>query len=109
MQQVLGCSVSYCIAVGPQQGRKVFTLQTIPPWEDDERVAQVAKESGLFRVSCTPPFGPAEAVQNRFRRFCQPACRSRGTSLGTAETGEAMSIYFKTSGIRETALTDAFG
>jgi hypothetical protein len=26
MQQVLGCSVSYRIAVGPQQGRKVFTL-----------------------------------------------------------------------------------
>jgi hypothetical protein len=26
MQQVLGCSVSYRIAIGPQQGRKVFTL-----------------------------------------------------------------------------------
>jgi hypothetical protein len=25
MQQVLGCSVSYRIAIGPQQGRKVFT------------------------------------------------------------------------------------
>ena len=24
MQQVLGCSVSYRIAIGPQQGRKVF-------------------------------------------------------------------------------------
>jgi hypothetical protein len=30
MQQVLGCSVSYRIAIGTQQGRKVFTLQTIP-------------------------------------------------------------------------------
>jgi hypothetical protein len=28
MQQVLGCPVSYRIAQGPQQGRKVFTLQT---------------------------------------------------------------------------------
>jgi hypothetical protein len=65
MQQVLGCSVSYRIAIGPQQGRKVFTLQTIPAWEDDDRFAQVAKESGLLRASYPPPFGPAEAVQNR--------------------------------------------
>jgi len=47
MQQVLGCSVSYRIAIGPQQGRKVFTLQTVPAWEDDDRFAQVAKESGF--------------------------------------------------------------
>ena len=33
--------------MGPQQGRKVFTLQTIPAWEDDDRYAQVAKESGF--------------------------------------------------------------
>jgi hypothetical protein len=43
MQQVLGCSVSYRIAIGPQQGREVFTLQTIPAWENDGRFAQVAK------------------------------------------------------------------
>jgi hypothetical protein len=43
MQQVLGCSVSYRIAIGPQLGRKVFTLQTIPSWEDDDRFAQAAK------------------------------------------------------------------
>ena len=47
MQQVLGCSVRYRIAVRPQQGRNVFTLQTIPAWEDDDRFAQVAKESGF--------------------------------------------------------------
>jgi len=47
MQQVIGCSVSYRIAVGPQQGRKVFTLQTIPAWQEDDRFTQVAKESGF--------------------------------------------------------------
>jgi hypothetical protein len=47
MQQVLGCSVSYRIAIGPQQGRKVFTLQTIPAWEEDDRFAQVAKVAGF--------------------------------------------------------------
>jgi hypothetical protein len=65
MQQVLGCSVGYRVTIEPQQGRKVFTLQTIPASEDDDRFAQVAKESGLLRASCPPPFGPAEAVQNR--------------------------------------------
>jgi hypothetical protein len=47
MQQVMGCSVSYRIAIGPQQGRKVFTLQTIPAWEEDDRFAQVAKVAGF--------------------------------------------------------------
>lgn len=43
----MGCSVSYRITIGPQQGRKVFTLQTLPAWEDDDRFAQVEKESGF--------------------------------------------------------------
>jgi len=47
MQQLIGCAVSYRIAVGPhQQGRKVFTLQTLPA-DEDGRYAQVAKESGF--------------------------------------------------------------
>jgi hypothetical protein len=39
MQQVLGCSVSYRIAIGPQPGCKVFPLQTIPAWEEGDRFA----------------------------------------------------------------------
>lgn len=31
--QLLGSSITYRIAVGPQQGRKVFTLQTLPDFE----------------------------------------------------------------------------
>ena len=33
--QLLGSSITYRIAVGPQQGRKVFTLQTLPNLESD--------------------------------------------------------------------------
>ncbi len=49
MQQVLGCSVSYRIAVGIQQGRKVFTLQTLAYWEADDRfnLHQVAQVTGF--------------------------------------------------------------
>ena len=44
LQQVLSCSVTYRIATGPQQGRKVFTLQTIPAREEDDRFVRVAEE-----------------------------------------------------------------
>jgi hypothetical protein len=35
MDQLLGYSITYRIAVGPQQGRKVFTLQTLPACGED--------------------------------------------------------------------------
>lgn len=34
MDQLLGHSITYRIAVEPQQGRKVFTLQTLPARDD---------------------------------------------------------------------------
>ena len=34
MDQILGSSITYRIAVGPQQGRKVFTLQALPACEE---------------------------------------------------------------------------
>jgi len=36
MNQLLGHSITYRIAVGPQAGRKVFTLQTLPACEADD-------------------------------------------------------------------------
>ena len=58
MQQVLGCSVSYRIAVGPQQGCKVFMLQTIPAWEEQklERLARYITRPAVSekRLSLTP-------------------------------------------------------
>jgi hypothetical protein len=37
MHHLLGHSITYRIAVGPQQGRKVFTLQTLPDCGPDDR------------------------------------------------------------------------
>ena len=44
MDQLIGHSITYRIAVGPQAGRKVFTLQTLPASEEpfDGPVGQVA-------------------------------------------------------------------
>jgi hypothetical protein len=36
MNQLLGYSITYRIAVGPQAGRKVFTLQTLPACEPED-------------------------------------------------------------------------
>ncbi len=44
MEQLLGSSITYRIAVGPQQGRKVFTFQTLPACDEpfDDGVGKVA-------------------------------------------------------------------
>lgn len=34
LDRLLGHSIAYRIAVGPQQGRKVFTLQTLPACDE---------------------------------------------------------------------------
>ena len=47
MQQLYGHSVTYRIAVGPHQGRKVFTLQTLPPVADGDDSGQAAKVAGF--------------------------------------------------------------
>ena len=41
MHQLHGSSVTYRIAVGPRQGRKVFTLQTIPACDPQQWVGRV--------------------------------------------------------------------
>jgi hypothetical protein len=37
MNQLLGSSITYRVAVGPQQGRKVFTLQRLPARDADDQ------------------------------------------------------------------------
>ncbi len=48
LQDIHSHSVTYRIAIGPQKGRKVFTLQTIPPQlEQSPDHARVAKLNGF--------------------------------------------------------------
>ncbi len=48
MDDLLGHSVSYRVALGPQAGRKVFTLQTIPAKDNANRGdKKLAKASGF--------------------------------------------------------------
>jgi hypothetical protein len=82
MQQVLGCSVSYRIAMGPQQGCKVFTLQTIPSWEDDDRFAQVAKESGFsLHARVAAQAWERQKLERLCRYISRPAVSEKRLSL----------------------------
>ena len=47
MNHLLGSSITYRIAVGPQQGRKVFTLQTLPDCGDDQFTSRVGNVAGF--------------------------------------------------------------
>ncbi len=47
---MLGSSVTYRIAVGPQQGRKVFTLQTLPDYESDNLFVNTLGEAAGFTL-----------------------------------------------------------
>ena len=44
---LLGSSITYRIAVGPQQGRKVMTLQTLPDCGDNQFTTRVGNTAGF--------------------------------------------------------------
>ena len=48
--QLLGSSITYRIAVGPQQGRKVFKLQTLPDCESDNLFSSSVGEVAGFSL-----------------------------------------------------------
>ena len=55
LEQVPGSSITYRIDIGPQQGRKAFTLQTLPAQGNrEERSSRVAKAcGGAVRVTAS--------------------------------------------------------
>lgn len=65
--QLQGASVSYRIALGPQQGQKVFTLQAIPASSDGE-YGQLANTSGFSLHAGV--FAKADEP-DKLERFCR--------------------------------------
>ncbi len=48
MQQLYGHSITYRIAIGPNQGKKVFSLQSLPPVKESKAgSSRVAKLAGF--------------------------------------------------------------
>ena len=75
MPHLLGSSVSYRIAVGPQQGRKAFMIRTIRPLDrPDPGLERVAKANGFSLhagVSCEGH--QREKRERLFRYIARPA------------------------------------
>ncbi len=47
MPDLYGHSITYRVALGPQQGKKVFSLQTLPPLTARDSRTSLAKEAGF--------------------------------------------------------------
>jgi len=74
--QLQGASVSYRIAMGPQQGQKVFTLQTLPASNEGE-YGQLANTSGFslhVATSCREIFANADEPE-KLERLCRYVSR----------------------------------
>jgi ribosomal protein S27E len=85
MQQLIGCSVSYRIAVGPQQGRKVFTLQTLSALEKDDRYTQVAKEAGFsLHAGVAAQAWERDKLERLCRYISRPTVSEKRLSLTSA-------------------------
>ena len=72
MDQLRGHSITYRVAVGPQQGRKVFTLQTLP----DERDADGTLATGNVAGFSLHAGVAAKACQrDKLERLCRYVTR----------------------------------
>lgn len=81
MAQLLGSSITYRIGVGPQQGRKVFTLQTLPPCEEpfDDGVGRVAGFSLHAGVAASAE--ERKKLERLCRYISRPAVSEKRLSL----------------------------
>ena len=74
MHHLLGHSITYRIAVGPQQGRKVLTLQTLPDCGSDDPCARTPGNVAGFSLHA----GVATKANERdkLERLCRYIARS---------------------------------
>ena len=81
LNQLLGYSITYRIAVGPQAGRKVFTLQTLPACEErfDDGVGKVAGFS--LHAGVAARADERKKLERLSRYFSRPAVSEKRLSL----------------------------
>jgi hypothetical protein len=83
MHHLLGYSITYRIAVGPQQGRKVFTLQTLPDCRADDSCARTPGNLAGFSLHADVATKAHE--RDKLERLCRyiarPAVSTQRLSL----------------------------
>jgi hypothetical protein len=82
MNHLLGSSITYRIAMGPQQGRKVFTLQSLPDCSADPLTSRVGKVAG-FSLHAGIAAGPHERakLERLCRYIARPALSTKRLSM----------------------------
>ena len=82
MNQLLGHSITYRIALGPQVGRKVFTLQTLPACEPDDYADTAGKVSGFsLHADVAARSDERKKLERLCRYVSRPAVSEKRLSL----------------------------
>ena len=95
LDDLAGHSITYRVAVGPNQGRKAFTLQTLPAWEDDgDGHSDLATAGGFsLHAGVAARANERDKIERLCRYIARPALASSRLSL----TREGLVRYaFKT-------------
>ena len=82
MNQLLGSSITYRIAVGSQQGRKVFTLQPLPAESDNLSSGSVAETAGFsLHAGVATKAHERDKLERLCRYITRPAISMKRLSL----------------------------
>jgi hypothetical protein len=82
MNQLLDHSITYRIALGPQVGRKVFTLQTLPACEPDDYADTAGKVSGFsLHAGVAARSDERKKLERLCRYVSRPAVSEKRLSL----------------------------
>ena len=82
MDQLRGHSITYRIAVGPQQGRKVFTLQTLPDERDADDTPAVGNVAGFsLHAGVAAKANQRDKLERLCRYINRPAIAEKRLSL----------------------------
>jgi len=83
MQQLYGHSITYRIAIGPNQGKKVFTLQSLPPAKESKAgSSRVAKVTGFsLHAGVMAEAHQRDKLERVCRYITRPAISEKRLSL----------------------------
>ncbi len=85
MDQLRGHSITYRIAVGPGQGRKVFTLQTLPDERDANETPVAGNVAGFSLHAGVAAKANQRDKLERLCRYFRAAANNRGYTPATTQ------------------------
>jgi len=78
-------TVSHRIAVGMQQGQKVFTLQTLPPSDNESNEAQIGQIAGFsLHAGIMVRRDQRKRLERLCRYICRPAVSEKRLAITTS-------------------------